>query len=57
MSKYEEKYVEQILEAVEYHAVVPGDGKIRQIVKKIYEDGYADATANYENENKIVEGV
>ena len=53
MSNFEKKYVEQILEAVEYHAVVPGDSKIRQIINKIYEDGFADGVADYECEEPV----
>jgi len=57
MCSYEDKYIEQILDAVEYHAVVPGDSKIRQIVKQIYEDGYADGCAEYEAIEHVPGGI
>ena len=34
------EYIEELLEAVEYHAVVGGDKLIRRVIDKIYDDGF-----------------
>lgn len=44
------KHIEELLNAVEYHAVVMGDKLIRRVIDKIYEDGYADGYVDGQDE-------
>jgi len=39
---WKEKYVEEIVEAVEYCAVVGGSDKIMQVIQRIYDRGFDD---------------
>ena len=55
MKKIEEEFVDKIMEAVEYHAVVPGQNKIEAVISEIYSRGFEDGSEECAEEENSCE--
>lgn len=59
MNEYEKKYIGEIIKAVNVFPTQDITDKLRQIINKIYDDGYVDGVAEYETyvEEQIPEPI